>query len=195
MFKLNLILRRKSEDIMTYSPAFWFRIIFLILFGVLVWGVIAVVADESDAERLFVPIIVGMVCLVAALYEESWTFDSGKRIITSRFGLVFLHRKRVYSFAEIQNFELMFFLRGAKSDGKADHEINLSRPFSAENMAEVSQRGPKIIHKRWHQELRLNFKSGNRDTLEALDSRTTEGLQNKAGILADFCGIPLVKND
>lgn len=192
LFKLNLIIRRKSDDIMIYSPAPWFRIIFLLLLAVLAAGLIAVTGDESESGNLVVPIIVGVVCFIAAFYEESWTFDRKKRIVLSKFGLIFLNRKKLYSFAEIQDIELSGFLRGVMADKSADKEINLTPGFSKDAADEIADEGKRIIHKRWHQELTLHLKNGGKKTLEAIDSRNTEALKNKAGILTDFCGIPLV---
>jgi len=195
LFKLTLILRRKSDEIMFFSPAPWFRIIFSLLLVVLVIGILSVSGDGSEKGNLLFPVIIGAVCFLAAFYEESWLFDKEKRIIISKYGLLFLNRRKVYSFAEIQDFELMSFLRGVNADKSADKKINLTPAFSKENTDEIAGEGRRIIHKRWHQELILNLKSGDRKTLEAIDSRSTESLLNKAGILADFCGIPLMKKD
>jgi hypothetical protein len=194
LFKLNLILHRKSKDIIIFSPAFWFRIIFLLLLAVLVAGLIAVAGDDAQDGSLAVPIIIGSVCLIAALYEESWTFDRNKRIIVAKFGLLILHRTKTYSFAEIENFELTSFLRGIRADKSEDKEIDLTSAFSKANTEEAAGKGQRIIHKRWHQDLILNYKSGDRKTIDAVDSRSTKALKAKAGILADFCGIPLVIN-
>ena len=177
---------------MIFSPAPWFRILFLFLAAIVITGIFAVSSDGSGAN-LVLPAVIAAVCIIAALYEESWIFDREKRIIVSRYGLLFLRRKKVWSFAEIENIELYSFLRGAESDGKADHKINIGKPFSRENTDEVSGRGIKIIHPKYHQELRLNLKNGDRATIESLDSRSTDALEKKAGILADFSGLKLFK--
>jgi len=189
LFKLNLVLHRKNDNTMIFSPAPWFRILFLFLAVVVIIGIFTTSEDEEGGN--WVPVIVITVCIAAALYEESWRFDRSKRIIISKTGIIFLHKTKTWSFAEIANFELMVFLRGAESDGSADHEINLSKPFSRENTDEISGRGIKIIHRKYHQELRLSLKSGDRITIESIDSRNTEGLLKKANTLSEFCGIQL----
>lgn len=192
MFKLNLILRRKNDNVMIFSPAPWFRILFLFLTAIITTGIITVSSDDSSGNFIL-PIIIAVLCIAAALYEESWCFDKEKLIITSKSGFIFIHKTKIYSFAEVQNLKLTFFLRGAESDGTADHEINLSRPFSRENTAEVSGRGPKIIHPKYHQEIRLELKSGKQVKIESIDSRGKEALSKKVKVLSSFCGIPLVR--
>ena len=192
MFKLNLIVRRKNDDIMIFSPAPWFRILFFLLAAIVLIGIITIAADGEGGSFLL-PSIISAVCATAALYEESWTFNRKKRIIISKSGLKFLNKKKIVSFAEVENLELIKFLRGAESDGSADHEIDLSKVFSKENTAEATGNGPKIIHKRYHQELKLHLKNGNLLTLESLDSRGTETLEKKAKLISDFNGISLIK--
>jgi len=192
LLKLNLVLRRKSDNEMIFSPAPWFRFLFLFLAIVIIIGIITISTEEVSGS-LIIPIIIGIICLAASLYEESWSFDIENQIVSSRIGLILLNRKSSYSFTDIENLQLSLFLRGAESDGSADHEINLTRPFSKENTEDASGKTTKTIHKRWHQEIRLNLKNGERLTVESLDSRGTEGLSKKAGLLSDFTGIPLVR--
>ena len=150
------------------------------------------IVSGGEGGSFILPVIIAAACAVAAFYEESWTFDRKNRIITSKYGLLFLHSKKILSFAEVENIEFSCFLRGAESDGKADHEIELTRPFSRQNTGEAAGRGPRIIHPKYHQEIRLNLKSGDRLSIESLDSRTTETLSRKAGILSGFSGLKLI---
>ena len=192
MFRLNLVLRRKNDDILIFSPAPWFRILFLFLAAIIITGIVTVAAEDPGGNFIL-PIIISACCLLAAMYEESWTFNKKEQHITFRTGLIIFNKSAVYRFNEVQNLELAVFLRGAESDGKADHEINLNRPFSRENTGEVSGRGPKIIHPKYHQEIKLVLKSGKTSTIESIDSRGTEALSSKAAVLSDFTGIGLIK--
>ena len=184
LLKLNLILRRKSEDIMIFSPAPWFRILFLFLAGIVFFGIFTI-ASGGDDGSFIVPGLIALICVIAALYEESWTFDRAARIITSQNGLIIFHRTKAWSFDDVESIELQVFLRGAESDGSADHEINLTKAFSREN-TEEAKGGPRIIHRRYQQDLRLNLKSGDRVSIESLAARNTEALAKKS---RNHCGL------
>ena len=80
------------------------------------WDLFVITSYSIHYTKLY-DVIVITVCIAAALYEESWRFDRSKRIIISKTGIIFLHKTKTWSFAEIANFELMVFLRGAESDG------------------------------------------------------------------------------
>lgn len=192
MLKLNLILRRKSDDILIFSPAPWFRFLFIFLTIIIATGIITI-KKEGASESILIPVIIGTICIAASLYEESWRFDRENNIVTSKSGLIFINKKTHYSFSEIKNLQLTLFLRGAESDGSADHEIDLMHPFSKKNTEEVSGINTKIIHRKWHQELRLNLKTGKSVTIERIDSKGNEVLSKKAGVISDFTGLKLVK--
>ena len=197
MFRLNLLLRRKSDDIMILSPAPWFRLLFAGLAAVIVIGIFTVAGDRGEAGTAAAndlgPLIIIILCIAGALYEESWAFDRRKRIIIHKYGLTFLNRKKIFSFAEILNIELKIFLRGAESDGKADHRIDIGRPFAGNNTEMISGRRPGIIHPKYHQELVLNMKSADPERVESLDSRGTAALETKAKTISDFSGISFQK--
>lgn len=177
---------------MIFAPGPWFRVLFLFLAAVILIGIVTISGDK-ETGNFIIPLIIAAVCMAAAMYRESWTFDRDLKLITYCNGLIFFNRTKRYSFEDILNFEFSFFLRGAESDGSADHEINLGNPFSKENTEEVAGRSTRIIHKRYHQELRLNLKSGNHAIIESLDSRNTEKLIKNATILSEFSGIGLEK--
>ena len=194
---LNLVLRRKSDDIIIFSPAPWFRILFLVLTAAIAVGLYAVYGDlKASGEpmsRLIVPTLIGIFCLAGMLYEELWIFDRKERMIYHRFGLKILSKKSVYSFDDSESFQLVIFLRGAESDGTADHQIEIGRPRASHADGISAQRLPRIIHPKYHQELLLNISDGRSVKIETIDSRGTDALEKKAGILSDFTGLTLVK--
>ncbi|MDC7226348.1 MAG: hypothetical protein PQJ61_06260 [Spirochaetales bacterium] len=192
MFKLNLVIRRKSENVMIFSPAPWFRILFLFFAAAVIVGIFTVAADDESIS-LVSPIVIAAICIIASMYEESWTVDREKRLITERSGLFLLHKTRKWGFNEVESLELRVFLRGAETDGSADHEVNLTPGFSREDMEEAAGKDTKIIHKRYQQMLRLNLKSGETRTIESLAGRSPDTLQKKADILSEFSGIKLEK--
>ncbi len=191
MLKLNLVIRRKSEDIIIFSPSPWFRILFLAFAFIVSVGIYAVASDGEDGS-FAVPVIIAAACVTAAFYEESWTFNRARKTVRYKHGLVFLNRKESLTFDEIQNLELNIFLRGNKSDGEIENDKSFSNPFSKENTVETKN-WLKVLHPKYHQELRLNLVSGEQKTIESIDSRSVENMENNAGILSDFSGIPLIK--
>ena len=178
---------------MIFAPAPWFRILFLAIAAFIIIGIFTIASDESSEGGFLVPIIIAAVCIIAALYEESWIFNRKEEIVTSKSGLFYIHKTRTYSFKNIANLELVVFLRGRESDSAAEHEIKLGNPFSKENTAEAADRGPRIIHKKYHLELRLNLQTGEHRTIESLDGRSGESLKKKAVALAEFNGFRLVE--
>ncbi len=191
MFKLNLILRRKTEDIMIFSPAPWFRILFLAFAVIVAVGIYSTASEGIDGSFI-VPFIITAFCIAASLYEESWTFDRENKTVEYKHGLIFLNRKISMPFNEIESLELNIFLRGNRSDGEIDNDKSFSNPFSKENTVETKN-WLKVVHPKYHQELILNLVSGEKRTIESIDSRNIEGIKKKAGILSDFSSIKLVK--
>ena len=177
---------------MVFSPAPWFRIMFLFLAGIIIFGIFTISGD-GDSGGFFIPVIIAVICVAASLYEESWLFDRNRRIIIHKAGLMFFSKTKTISFAEVDYMQLYVFLRGVKADRQADHELDLTKPFSRENTEDASGKGTRIIHKKYQQELKLVMKTGDKIAVESLASRGTEALAGKAGILSEFSGIRLVK--
>ncbi len=176
---------------MIFSPAPWFRILFLAFAAIIAVGIYSTASEGMDGS-FAVPFIITAFCIAAALYEESWTFDRENKNVEYKHGLIFLNRKISMPFNEIENLELNIFLRGNRSDGEIDTDKSFSNPFSKENTVETKN-WLKVVHPKYHQELILNLVSGKQRTIESIDSRNIEGIKKKAAILSDFSSIKLVK--
>ena len=71
MFRINLILKKKSDDVLELAPSLLFRISFVVIAVVLL---LAVTLTPEDG--LPVPgIILIVISVLAVLYEERWSFD------------------------------------------------------------------------------------------------------------------------
>ena len=59
----------------------------------------------SAAFSLF-PVLLALISLLAAFYTEKWRFDRGRQLVVHTEGVLFIMRKRSYSFAEFIRVEL-----------------------------------------------------------------------------------------
>lgn len=72
------------------------RLFFLGCSGFLAW-------TAFDGGRIYpLPVLVGLICLVAGLYSEQWVFDRADRRIVSLIGLFPLLRQRVYELDRLE---------------------------------------------------------------------------------------------
>ena len=183
MFKLNLTLRKKNDDIMIFSPAPWFRILFLAIAVFIVIGITAAASDENNDGSFTVPIVITLICIIGALYEECWIFDRKEKTISSRTGLLFISRKKNWTFEDVSKLEFAVFIRGGRTV-KADMQDS-----DTETAASVNTQKKNI--KRYCQAIRLNLKSGDSIEIETAEGYNTDILKQKAWILSDFCGFEL----
>ncbi len=184
MFKLNLVIRRKNEDIMIFSPSPLFRVLFLIVAAVMISGMVISVIDDNKGSFIL-PCIIAAICIIAAFYEESWTFDKKDCVITRKTGLLFFHKMKKIPFKEIDALELTVLIRGGRI-------VNPEAPDS--DTDELKPDSPrKKTNKKYYQILQLNLKSGENIIMETFEGYNTDNIIKKAWILSDFCGFRFVK--
>ena len=181
MFKLNLVIRRKGEDVMIFSPSPLFRLMFLIIVAVMISGIAVSITDGGETG-FTIQLVIAAVCIFAALYEESWTFNRAEKLIYRKTGLTFINRKKTIAFTEVENLELMAVIRGGRQVSGREYTPYTDKP-------ENSGRRAKAV--KYYQELKLNLISGMSVTIECFEGYNTDSLSRKAGILSDFCGFQL----
>lgn len=189
MFRLNLILKKKTNNILVLSPPVWFRIFFMIFAGIIFLGIITI-SKDSEHGSFVLPVCVAIFCIFASLYKESWIFDKTKKCIISQTGLLFINKRRIIDFSDVFQISVYSFLRGREIP--KENMKKSENPFSKENTAEVQGQN-KIMHKKYHQELRINLKSGDFIVIESLDKRNTVDLKQKAQQISSFTGISIVE--
>ena len=164
MFRLQLILIKRSDEILELKLPLSFRITFGIISGIL----LANMASLSSFGA--VPIVVTAITAIAALYEERWTFDREKKIVVHKYGLLFLAHTKTVEFSEIDRMILSNF-REKKEDG------------GMPTRRTVALRSLVSFH--------ILTRSDRHLTVEIRNNRHNQSLKENAEHLAEFCEIEL----
>lgn len=165
MFNITLQLIRKGEDRILLAPHIYFRLGFAFICSILVVGM-----RTSPGEPLPVTgLIILSAALLAVFYDERWIFDRARGSIEFRWGLLFLYRKKVYLFPDVETFTFITLQRGRVIN--PDEE-------TARSGARYTLFG-------------LITRGGEKRSIEMIKSRLAPGLREKAELISDFCGLPL----
>lgn len=165
MFNITLALSIKGENQLILAPKGFFRIGFALICGILLAGI-----GTNPPEGVpVVGIIIMTLSALAVFYEERWIFDRETKRIEYRMGLIFLNRKRRYSFDEVETFTFVTLQRGKVIDASEE---------TAGQGARYTLFG-------------LFTKKGERRSIEIIKSRLAPGLLEKAEAVSRFCDISL----
>ena len=172
---------------MILSPAPWLRIILFFLTVATAVGLYSEYGNLQESgeplDTLVIPAVIGVICLAGTLYEESWVFDRKERMIKHYYGLKIVPKKIVFSFDDIEALVHVIFLRE-----DSEKSTKAAKPISGETAKKLL----KLSSSKHHQELHLNVRNETYVKIEAIDSRRTDILNEKARKLASFTGIPLI---
>ncbi len=103
--QIHLSLRRKG-DLLVYGIPVWYRISSAI-------AALALVAASVFSGGLGIPgSVIVIVVILAALYQERWTFDVGNDACTGRMGLVFAARGPAFRASDIVRLRVDMFAKG-----------------------------------------------------------------------------------
>lgn len=106
-------LRRLASGALVYTISFWYRAAAAALLGLLVAAIVTV-GGTGVIGWIFVA-----GAFVAAFYEERWTFDPSRNLVSWRIGLVFLARRRTFAASELAGFSIQAFRRGFVDQSRA----------------------------------------------------------------------------
>ncbi len=106
-------LRRLASGALVYTISLWYRLAAAAALGLLV-AAIATVGGTGVIGWIFVA-----GAFIAAFYEERWTFDPARGLVSSRIGLVFLARRRTYAASELTGLSIQAFRRGLVDQSRA----------------------------------------------------------------------------
>lgn len=192
--ELRLQLRRKSEDVLVLGFPIWVRIVFGAIALIPLYGLV------NDGVLYIVPTLLLFVCVLAALYNETWIFDRARRIIEYRFGLLVLFKRRVFPFDDVASLELDEFVKG--SIGGA---LSGPRPAGADGPSgspaeseEHSERRAGFLRRRRMTSLTLVLKDDTRVRIETQSKRVSSSTPSDGDAayhdrISSFCDIPLTK--
>lgn len=143
-----------------YGIALWYRLATAGIF----FGIVATVIAAGGTGYL------GYIALalsaVAAAWNESWVFDSGRKLVTGGAGITSLYKPLILSFDEIDQIELVEFHRGSFSGIGAD-----SSPIGAQaRLVLVLKECPNVV-------------------LNSVNLKNKASLQRDAFLLSELTGL------
>jgi len=101
----------RKDRTLHYTVNWWFRAVYL-FFGTMLMIGAAGSSQETWFSWASFPVAVSLLLLAAGLYEERWIFDSDRRQIRQRNGLLFFFRRRIIPFDSVDHLELREFTKG-----------------------------------------------------------------------------------
>ncbi|MCK5156468.1 MAG: hypothetical protein KAQ69_08570 [Spirochaetales bacterium] len=147
--------------------------IFNMVFAVLIMFGAYLYREEEWFSWFSFPVLVSLVLILTGLYLDSWRFDSGKKIIITRFGILGIYKKKIYQFDDIIGFSLTHFSKGyqkARDEGKRKRRSEIL-VFS------------------------VVFTSGGKRDIEIIRETKSGGMTElNAQTIAEYCGKPLTKD-
>ncbi|TVQ39107.1 MAG: hypothetical protein EA384_07540 [Spirochaetaceae bacterium] len=158
---------------------FW-RVFFLACCAFLAWAAF----HGGDVYPL--PAVMGIICLVAGLYNERWAFDRNAGQVVSYVGLFPIVRRRVYDLQSVTAVRVLTSapIGGSAPEAKRDHD---SGPYTAPGVPRVLQR--RLVR------LSLRMRQDGDDALsvnmQTESQRRHEHLLMIGRAVADFCRVPL----
>jgi hypothetical protein len=108
MFRMSFVLKKKRDGTLVLVLPVWFRILFLFIIVLLAAGV---AVSGMGASGQWIPILIIIVCIVGALYEEKWVFNKLDNNIEYISGLLFYKRRKTFILDEVDAFILTGNLR------------------------------------------------------------------------------------
>jgi hypothetical protein len=171
---VKLYIHRRSDGTLRYGVGMRFRLLYLFFSLMLAVGAFTYRNDPS-VPMLSLPMVLMVLLFIAAWYEESWHCDAPSRTITYRYGLLFWYKQQVFSFDDIEAFEIGVFRKGTrnvKTQVKSRSATRLYRTFA------------------------LLLSNGERLDIEILRLKQSAGRTEHAAVLmSSYCGLPLYRED
>ena len=153
------------------------RLFFLGCSGFLAW-------TAFDGGRIYpLPVLVGLICLAAGLYNEQWLFDRADRRIVSLIGLFPLLRRRVYELDRLEAVRV----RTMHPIGAAPPDSDTGNRFSQPAVPRALQRGLVRLS------LRMSDDNGDSQSInvQTESQRRYQHLLTVGQAVAEFCQVGL----
>lgn len=135
--------------------------------------VLAIVLAAVLSSSLFSVsgVLVILVCFLALCYQEKWTFNAEEKTVIYQLGFIFLNKRRIFGFDEIENYSINHFARG---------KINQEELPPPEKMPLGSQ--TRLI---------LNLKNAKPLLINTMSFSKRQRIVEEAEAIAEFSGLPL----
>ena len=168
LFRIRLALKTVGEDRLEYGIAPGFRILFFLISGVIIFSLFYTQTEGLFRPPNLIPIVLTLLCLIAALYNERWIFDRTGNTVVQQTGLIMIYRSKRLKLEALRAIELSGF-----------------------RMGEVAKSGKGGLFNRTLVTLALHDTDGKIHKLDIVKAVHLKEIRLAAQQLADFCGIPL----
>ena len=183
--EIPLVLVEKRDGRLVYAIPLWFRILM---------AAIALLVVASFAVSGEPPGVVGWIVLaavaLAALYEERWTFDAGRGLVSHRAGLLVVARTTEIGLASVERFRAEPFVRGT-IPGTEDERAENARALSGDSSGDLGQK--RRSYKKAYIRLVCEGSDGSRWLVNMVPDRRREAIFAVASRIASYCGVEFAK--
>jgi hypothetical protein len=178
--EIPLVLRSRPGGRLVYSISWLFRAGMAAILAILA----AALFMEGGRPGLGGWIAMAAVAL-AALYEDSWSFDPAGEWIVHRAGLLVLSRTRTIALADVTCFRILPFVRGTLP-GSADEAAQNAAALAGERVDDGGKR--RARHVKPYLCLVLETMDGSRYSIDVLSARKAAIMKERATRIAEVCG-------
>jgi len=182
LFGAFLTLKRRRPARLVLSPSLSYRVTFALLLAAAALILLSGVLFNGEATVFLgintVPLLFVLATGLALLYNDCWVFDLEKGVVESRFGLLFLFRRRTLPIADLASIQISSFTKGRVIDEPgaetAPARVEARRRFFMPRMLTLTA---VDVH-------------GNARVLDTSRAGRLSRLERTGRRIADFCGIP-----
>jgi uncharacterized membrane protein len=164
LFKMNFVLKEQENGPLSLVLPIWFRILFIFIAVLLGTGIYA---SSPENNKQWIPILLTVGCIAGAFYNEKWIFHKNEGTIVHSSGILFITKKRIVDFKDVDSFIL-------SGDTRIEKRAHLSRPKKKMAKHSLIMKSGEIYN--------IDILSGKTDVLELLV---------KAEKIASYCNIKL----
>ena len=162
----------QKQNQIVYKNGKTIFILCLFFFLFLTYWIVLYLLDGETIKSLIRPIIMDIFALIGMGYQESWTFDNKKHLVTSRFGVFPLIKMNTYAYNDIATMEISHFTKGY--------------------MGGERKEDPKKRKNRAHVNLGLRMNDYELKPIEVIAEKRSAGMtESAATVISSFTGFPL----
>ena len=173
MFNPNL--KEKDPDKLVYSTPIAFRIVFLAIAAIIIFGVSTASDGPFFARFNGLSLIIILVCLLAALYLERWIFDKKTNQFERNLGIYFFYARKKIPLDKLEKVIL-------RELGVKRNNSNTSKNAGMGLLTRVVRRTAMLS---------IEDKDGDIYKLDIVKGGSVQVARRSAEILSAFCEIPL----
>jgi hypothetical protein len=192
MFELRLKARYTRAGTLSLGIPTIFRAIFAFIAAVVSGslGVSAVAVSAKAGSLGALGPAVGIISLLAALYEERWTFDPASKTVRFRFGLLFAARTLTVPFDAIEGVGVELFVKGSPRMGSAAGDA----PEEGEPSG-LAAIGARLFRKKRYARLAVYRTDAQALIIESLPAARAAMLEELGREIARVVGAPIRDRD